>query len=237
MYNLSVPENIVAIEPSLCHKKYIKGDTITSIKPVSNKDQTYLLTMKDSGYYVIQISSLPDLIVLEDNKIQKGFVYGGFYSPDADLILYGFKSDYFFIWNETKQFEIVRKICGGPHRQWSLSHHYEGSNLRYRFIFTRSSDIELVQNGKFSHPDVLAAGLHGREIRDMAVVDTKDPTNKLLITGSEDTTIKVSTLTKDGNAKLHWSQRQHGSGLQSVHCVNENYIISSSAREELFLWK
>ncbi|GMG24572.1 unnamed protein product [Ambrosiozyma monospora] len=220
MYDLSGHDNTAAIEPSLCHKKYIKGDTITSIKTLSKKDQTYLLTMKDSGYYVIQISSLPDLIVLEDNKIQKGFVDGGFYSPDADLILYGFKSDYFFIWNETQQFEIMRKICGGPHRQWSLAHHYEGSNLRYRFIFTRSSDIELVQNGKFSHPDVLATGLHGREIRDMSVVATKNPTKKLLITGSEDTTIKVSTLTNDGNAKLHWSQRQHGSGTIPVEVVN-----------------
>ncbi|ODV88228.1 hypothetical protein CANARDRAFT_26382 [[Candida] arabinofermentans NRRL YB-2248] len=230
-------------EPLKVWRKFVKGDTISHIKVLESgedKDKlTVLLTFRDRDYFVITIDKTYKLELIQDNKIQKGFIEGGFFDKNSnDLILYGFKSDSFFVWNETRQFEIMREICGGPHRQWSFTHKLDDSqNLKCRFIYTRSSGIQLVENGERINKEYLASGLHGREIRSMAVTDSSNPNEKLLITGSEDTTIILSTLTSSGEVKPHWSQRHHGSGMQSVHFVNKIFLLSSSAKEELYLWK
>jgi len=229
---------------SLCayYKNKVKGDTVSHFEFRSANAETRELsiyaTMKDGRYYIVKTNKEHCLEILADNRLQKRFVEGCFVDPSEHFLLYGFKSTYFFVWDETRQYEVLRVECGGPHRQWSFKHSYDtNGRLRYRFIFTRATEIQLLQNGKSPYVEVLESGLHGREVRSMAVVDGCSKGEKLLISGGEDTTVKLSVLTENGSIKQLWTQRQHGSGLQSVHKVNNDYVLSSSAREELYLWK
>lgn len=223
------------------YKNKVKGDSVSDLvlwhHDASSRQLSLLLTMKNERYYIIKICHDRRMEILEDNRLRKTFLKGSFMNPTHNTVyIYGFKSDYFYIWNATAQTEYARVICGGPHRQSSLHYWFEGNELRYRFTFTRAADIKMVQNCTQKFASVLDKGLHGREVRSMAVVKGLD-SDKLLISGGEDTTIKLSTLESDGTINMLWTQRQHGSGLQSIHSVNDDYILSSSAREELFLWK
>ncbi|QPG73680.1 hypothetical protein FOA43_000993 [Brettanomyces nanus] len=238
LYDMSI-----GTEVPVCayYKNQVKGDTVSELLVASadkiSRELSFYVTMKDGRFYIIKVGTNRQMEILEDNRLQRGFLEGLLIGSNGELLLYGFKSDCFYVWNETTQDEIVRIVCGGPHRQWSFYYWHEEGKLRFRFVFTRASDIMMVQNGSQQFVDYLNVGLHGREIRSMAVMNGPSENEKLLISGGEDTTVKLSELKMDGTIKLLWTQRQHGSGLQSVHVVNDEYVMSSSAREELYLWK
>lgn len=237
LYKLAEDKN----KPLAIYKNLFKGDTISSMKSLNDKNDCVLyLTNKDGSYHIMRINSNLDYEFLQSSRIQKGFLEGLIKLPNGDVLLYGFKSDSFFVLNETKQYEMMREICGGPHRRWFFKHWIDEitGEFQYRFIYTRASEVQIVQYGKPAAVEVLETGLHGREIRDICVVDAaNEKDEKVIITGSEDTTLKLGVLDNNGNYKLHWTYREHLSGLQSIHPVNNEYIISSSAREELFVWK
>ena len=228
--------------PTAYYKNKVKGDTVSHFELRCANPETRELslytTMKDGRYYIIKINKDHLLEIVADNRLKKRFVEGCFVDLNDHLILYGFKSTYFYIWDETCQYEMLRVECGGPHRQWSFKHDCDSAGLlKYRFIFTRATEIQLMESRRASYVEVLESGLHGREVRSMTVVDGSAENEKLLISGGEDTTVKLSVLNENGSIKQLWTQRQHGSGLQSVHKVNNDYVLSSSAREELYLWK
>lgn len=228
-------------EPLNVYKNLFKGDTISSLKPLENsKDCIFYLTNRDGTYHLMKIKCDLSYEFLHSSKIQKGFLEGILKLPNNDILFYGFKSDSFFVWNETKQYEIMREICGGPHRRWFFKHwiNSKDNTLKYRFTYTRANEVQIVQNGESGAVEVLSTGLHGREIRDICIVDSKTSnTDKIVISGSEDTTLKIGALKPNGDYKLHWTYREHVAGLQSIHKINNEYIMSSSAREELFIWK
>ncbi len=227
--------------PIAVYRSLFRGDTVSCMKSLdSDTDCLLYLTNKDGTYHIMKINSDLGYEFIQSSRIQKGFLEGIIKLPDGDIILYGFKSDSFFVWNETKQYEILREICGGPHRRWFFKHWIDPASkrLRYRFTYTRASEVQVVQCGESYAVDVLTPGLHGREIRDICVVNTRNGKDeKIVITGSEDTTLKISTLKANGQMTVHWTYREHVAGLQSIHAINDEFVLSSSAKEELFLWK
>lgn len=235
VYQIKSAEN----KPTKVYSHLFKGDTISSLKSLDHEECIFHLTNKDGTYHLMKIHDNLQYEFLQSSRIQKGFLEGVFKIPNGDLIFYGFKSDSFFIWNETKQYEILREICGGPHRRWFFKHWVNESDnrLKYRLIYTRASEVQLVEKGEAEAVETLATGLHGREVRDICIVDAEDENEKVVITGAEDTTLKIGTLKENGDFQLHWTYREHVAGLQSIHAINRNYIITSSAREELFIWK
>ncbi|GMM45051.1 Rtt10 protein [Pichia kluyveri] len=228
-------------QPLVVYKNLFKGDTVSSIKSLyDNSNNTMLyITNKDGTYHIMKINENSTYEYLQSSKIQKGFLEGHIKTPNGDILLYGFKSDCFFVWNETKQYEVYREICGGPHRRWNFKYWFDSNNrLRYRFVYTRSSEVQIVQQGEPYAFELLSDGLHGREIRDICVINSQNNNDeKIIITGAEDTTLKISTLKNDGTFNSHWTYREHIGGLQSIHAINDEYILSSSAKEELYLWK
>ncbi|KAG7807705.1 hypothetical protein KL921_004000 [Ogataea angusta] len=210
-------------------RNFLKGDTVSSVEILDSASLETLVVMKDREYGVVRCAG--QLQLLQTNRLQRGFLEGGYFE-NGDLVLYGFRSDTFFVWNETRQVELLRETCGGPHRQWSFR---RGGRHGHRLFYTRSSSVHFRQTGARIAPETLRTGLHGREIRSVAACKTS--TGHLLVTGSEDTTVRVSRLAADGSVVPLWCERQHGSGLQAVHFVNSEYFVSSSAREEVYLWK
>lgn len=234
-----VTQSSEPLEPFATLPKIIKGDTISAIEVVADAEKcTIYATNKDSNYYIVEFDdSVNSYTFVQSSRIQRGFLEGIARGPNNDVLLYGFKSDCFFVWNETGQYEIFRETCGGPHRRWAFRSWVKDGQLKYTFVYTRASEVQLVHNGESFGVKTLAGGLYGREIRDVTIVDGFTPKEKVLILGSEDTTLKVATLTNKGELQQYWTFREHVAGLQSVHHANNEYILSSSAREELFVWR
>lgn len=227
------------LSPLNTWKLHSVKDTVTSLSLVSSSDNqaTLLMTNRDGFYMYLQVSGDDfGLKVIGQNRIQRGFLEGGFLNKDGDLILYGFKSSLFYCWNETKQSEVFNELCGGSHRTWIFTETQDS----YRFIYTKASNVTVRQDA-LQPGGILNNGTHGREVRDVAVSPDFWPDSvveKLIVTGSEDTTVRVSSLNlSSGVIQPFWSLRKHVSGLQSVKFLNERFFMTSAAREEFYLWE
>ncbi|KAL3229117.1 hypothetical protein RNJ44_02204 [Nakaseomyces bracarensis] len=225
-------------------RKINNGDSVTTIKLSDlgpNFEPIFAVTNRDGFYDFIKIS-FKDIkndkfyTILHSNKLPKGFLEGSYLNSDLNFITYGFKSSLFYIYNETSCYEIGSQNCGGAHRQWHFSK--EDPNCLI-LAYIKASNLYIRKFPKSGFPLVLDGGLHGREIRDVAIMKDNDNFNGYFFcTGSEDTTIKLSYFEPTTRAiKNYWTERKHVSGLQRLKAIKNDMLISSSAREELFLWK
>ncbi|SCU84195.1 LAME_0C08614g1_1 [Lachancea meyersii CBS 8951] len=220
--------------------RLLPGDTITSVRFVekSSNDRSLFSVTDREGFYCfvsIDLNNGDSDIVLE-NKISKGFLEGAFYDPSGDYITYGFKSNYFVMFNETRQFEIMSELCGGSHRQWLFLPNYDPNE--FVFVYVKASRINIRKLHSSFVPQTLRDGLHGREIRDLTLRPASYNTRThVFCSGAEDTTIKLNRIKESGEARTIWTFRKHTSGLQRCKFVSDQYLISSAAREELYLWK
>ncbi|CAR30238.1 tRNA (34-2'-O)-methyltransferase regulator RTT10 [Lachancea thermotolerans CBS 6340] len=222
-------------------RKILPGDTITSIDFVeknSESDCLFSVSDRDGFYCFISINFLKrSHKVLLQNRIPKGFLEGAHYNAQGDFITYGFKSNLFYVFNETKQYEVFSELCGGAHRQWRYLPNFGLDE--FIFIYIKASSINFRKIHKAAYPEILRNGLHGREIRDLCVRTEPLHLGKTVFcSASEDTTIKLNVLNvKDGETKTVWTFRKHTSGLQRCKFINNKFMISSAAREELYLWE
>ncbi|EMG48093.1 hypothetical protein G210_1407, partial [Candida maltosa Xu316] len=171
--------------------------------------------------------------VLQQNKIVRGFIEGG-YIVNSELILYGFKSSYFYVWNETKQIEIMNVHCGGSgHRHYKF---YKNNQSDYfKFVFTSKTHLCIFTHQvRFTENyGLIQNGTHGREIRDIAI--SRD--NSLVLTSSEDSSIGVSKINGNGEIVGVWNMNNHVSGMQKVKFLSDKFAASSAANEEFIIWK
>lgn len=215
-------------------RKICPGDTFTSIAPVESKKNTIVLlvTIRDGYYIYLEVTKNPEFSykIIHQNKLTRGFVEGG-YIHDNELIVYGFKSLYFYVWNESRQVELASEMCGGAHRKWK----YLNGRLLY---MQRDSLVEATFPEPLREYGILNSGTHGREIRDVAMSPALRADGlRLLMSASEDSTIRVSTLEENGSVRSFWSLNSHVSGLQSVKFLSEEYAASSAANEEFLVWR
>lgn len=222
-------------------RKLCSGDTITTINKIESHSGKIvsLVTLRDGIYIFLEVSQstcgLQCSAILQ-NKITKS-IEGGF-MRDGHLFLYGFSSSCFFLWDETKQIELSKEACGGGHRHWDVSVRTDTLQLVFSYMSQRNLFVTNLQSSWGATNGLLAEGTHGREIRDVAILDTlEEDGTKLMVTASEDATIKVGKLDADGGANYQLTLNNHISGLQRVGFLSSDYIASSAANEELIIWK
>ncbi|ODV81973.1 WD40 repeat-like protein [Suhomyces tanzawaensis NRRL Y-17324] len=220
-------------------KKLSQGDTITSVSIVRSQKNllTVLLTVRDGVYLYVNISKIDGEFqyeIIHENKLSRGFIEGGFVQNNQ-LILYGFKSSYFYLWNESKQIEIYNEICGGAHRQWEFFR----QDFNSKFIYINKSTLCIKTfNARFVKDfGVINPGTHGREIRSVCISPEAKNGSRLILTASEDTTVKLGKLHSNGSVESYWSLNHHVSGMQTIKFFNQTYAASSAANEEFFIWK
>lgn len=154
------------------------------------------------------------------------------------LILCGFRSREFVVWNETTQQELASVECGGGHR--AFTYHVDPADPgRLSFIWTKASRTCVhTQDGVTKR--ALRPGGHGREIKAVAA----SAQGGFLATGAEDTNIRIWRVNdKHGGARKAAGLRclavveRHTTGIQCLRWAGENYLVSSSGGEELFVWR
>ena len=249
------------IEASFFIRKLHGPDAITAIVELpearrsSKVSMTYILTTERNGSYAIHKLSQPEEregptleIQLETVHISYPpfgpMVEGAFFDASDDLVLYGFRSKQFVVWNESKQREMMRVECGGAHRSWAYSPSGTTGASQASFMWTQASKLHL-----YSQQDmpfhVLQDGGHGREIKAVAVSsfvgnDSAEPV-QLLATGAEDTTIRIMAYVDQGEGRRFSTRgafKKHSTGLLDLKWSEcGDYLFSSGGVEEFFVWR
>ncbi|KAI5968089.1 WDR6 [Candida margitis] len=236
-------------------KKVAMGDTVSSVSVLNSEiGKLDLLILARDGMYLIASITQPHqdglfhVDITHANKLTRGFIEGGFFHNGEDLILYGFKSSYFYIWNETKQIEIMNEYCGGNgHRHFKF---YRKTESSFSFIYSFKNDIYVCHyQGRFIDNEdsgqgeanfgMIHSGTHGREIRDVAVQNGQllSDGSRLIISSAEDSTICLGKILPNGAVRNYWNMTNHISGMQTVGFLNCDYAFSSAANEEFIIWK
>lgn len=224
-------------------------DAFTSIVPLpstpasclSGATRTHFLTTNRDGKYRIyemeDDGRAPQLHLRHDIGLPFGPMIDGAWftnDPSPELVLYGFRSRNFIVWNETWREERLSVDCGGGHRTVSL-HHGASDTEPLRFAFNRASKLSVSSQMKpRSRP--LKTGTHGREIRALS------SNGRYIATGSEDTSVRIwEYQASDSQAGRYMrclaSMKTHITGIQTLKWLGEDYLFSSAGNEELFVWR
>ena len=167
-----------------------------------------------------------------------------FHAVSGDLILWGFRSQHFVVWNETKQIETMSIQCGGSHREWSYSYDdHESDSL----LWTKASKLNLYRQLQPSHR-VVQQGGHGREIKALAIFTPRNVTGNsptsLIVTGAEDTSLRLFVHQNDPASRTNPDFRcsgvfrKHTTGIQHLQwCGDTGYLFSSGGFEEFLVWR
>lgn len=191
--------------------------------PPSSSSCPYFLTTSRDGRYRIY-----ELVHTTASQVEAQFrheavpplgpyIEGAFFTANTEtpeLILSGFRSQDFVVWNETRQVEVAKVECGGAFR--SFTYHVGGdANRDIIFVWTRAARTcmyaytsapllqrcaELPRGEARTNPDANAAGVttlkpggQGREIKAVAAW------GDLLATGAEDTTLRIWRVSTNNN--------------------------------------
>lgn len=200
----------------------------------SGRDGTYAI------HYLSKSEEGVDLRLTNQTTLPLGTNIEGLHVDEKSqhLLVWGFHSRQFIVFDATNEVEIMNIDCGGANRVWKfVPEGLQGGH----FVWTKASQLCLfsqVQN----QTKTLNAGSHGREIKAVAVAP-KSPVKSgiLLATGSEDTDIKLSTYHNEGKVphfRLLKTLKKHNTGIRQLEWSSDgHYLFSSAGFEEFFVWR
>lgn len=222
------------------------NDCVTAILAIptrSTEESLYFLTTSRDGKYRIYSLShhgeSSSIKLLHETAPPFGPIIEGAWFFDnqdgsKDLILYGFRSTKFVIWNETKRQEVATIDCGGGHRTFCYDP-LPGSFEKFRIVWTQASKLNFFSQIQAPHT-ALKSGGHGREIKAISA------SGDLIATAAEDTAIRIWSYTNSAQA----GQKQpkclavldsHTAGIQSVKWYKQSHLFSSGGNKEFFIWR
>ena len=237
------------------------SDAVTSLQtlPGSDKYPIHVLSTRRDGTFAIHavwmdgLTGELSLSTLYKSSSQSGMnIEGAILSPlssskQHDLILFGFQSTCFVVWNHSKQAQMLSIDCGGARRSWG--YYMSLDTEEHAFVWTKASTFNSLRRSLHT-PDILREGGHGREIKALAVrsgshVQGKRP--QMIATGAEDTTIRLFSLQSsiprsDGNQGAHGVKplvtlMEHTTGVQHLAFSScGDFLFSSGGIGELFAW-
>lgn len=175
------------------------------------------------------------------------YIEGAYIHPTRkDLLLWGFRSKQFVVWNESQKMEAMATDCGGAHRNWAYVPNQDGRGGG-NFAYTKASVCHIHSQIGASH-QVIQQGGHGREVKAMALSpltrisdyngddDDDDANHTLVATGAEDTAIRIFDL--NAGLKCLSIITKHTTGIQQLRWSPDGHLLFSAAGcEELFAWR
>ncbi|KAI4147547.1 MAG: hypothetical protein LQ341_001769 [Variospora aurantia] len=238
-------------------------DAITIIRCLREPEldqAAYIMTTGRDGYYALHTLSI-SRNTLERSELQFHTVHRSmppfgpniegasfFEDPDqqfCNLILWGFRSTQFVVWNASKDQETMVVDCGGAHRNWSYCPAGDGGSDGGTFAWTKASVCNIHSQKHASH-QVFQPGGHGREIKAMAIsppVQAVDGSiNRYIATGAEDTRIRIWSFDhrhgSDTGFRCWGTWTKHTTGIQQLNWSHDRRLLFSAAGcEEFFAWR
>ncbi|RDA92921.1 hypothetical protein CP533_3873 [Ophiocordyceps camponoti-saundersi (nom. inval.)] len=212
-------------------------DAITAFVPLPRSEgaagaaaeRHFLATSRDGHYRIYRIKEGGGSCQLvHETSLPLGpMIEGAWFTPGPapELILYGFRSKYFVVWNETRREEVATIDCGGAHRVFRLCRRASEPGW-CRLAFTRTSKLCIHSQARAAFR-IIKTGTHGREIRALS------SNGRYMATGAEDTSIRIW----DGRTRHLATVKAHVSGIQRLRWLGHERLLSSGGNEELFVWR
>ncbi|KAJ6016315.1 hypothetical protein N7540_010906 [Penicillium herquei] len=172
-----------------------------------------------------------------------GNITGSYIDEETDdLMVYGFRSQDFVLYNESKHSDVISVSSGGARRSWAFHPCISGEAGGLLFWKDRHG-----LNSRRLRGDkncLLRAGVHGREIKSSACFESIQSSPPIFATGAEDTAVRIFSLS-DSTSSSPWGAfktlrvlNTHVSGLQHVSwSKNGRFLFTSGAEEEFFVWR
>jgi WD repeat-containing protein 6 len=234
-------------------------EAITSISPLPGQDDTcsslsFITTHRDGKYGIYDICTSQDATTCSlrhetsppfGPMIDRAwFVKRG--SEPSELLLSGFKSTNFLVWNESTKEVVANLSCGGAHREFAHAMDEETGQLR--LAFTKASTVFIYSQAQ-PRCRTIKPSLHGREIRAVAgtvmdgVAGSKGGPGavsaRYFATGAEDTVIRIW---EHGNSGIRCaaSIKMHETGIQALKWFTApwgKYLVSSGGHEDLYIFR
>ncbi|KAJ5103250.1 hypothetical protein N7532_003779 [Penicillium argentinense] len=214
-------------------------------------DSHYILTCgRDDTYCVREIKTSKDgndvlsFETIHQTSSGLGNNLSGAYHDEVsgDLMLYGFKGQTFVLRNESQQNDIASFVSGGARRAWAFHPGVNGSDDAL-FVYKEGSKLQTIRIQK-SRNRSLRLGCHGREIKSMDCRAAVPGQPLLFATAAEDATLRIMSPSDNamqgpwGSFQTHHILKAHDSGIQHVSWSKDGqYLFSSAADEEFFVWK
>ncbi|KAJ5671277.1 hypothetical protein N7507_000404 [Penicillium longicatenatum] len=225
--------------------------SLSSVKASDGSYLEYLLTCGRDGKYCVHEVKIGkergDAVALTTVHRTESALGGnieGAYNDEVtgDLMMYGFKSQDFVLRNESKGTDITSIGSGGTRRPWGFQRRIKGGSGD--LLVWREGPSLASQRIRHDFNCLIRAGGHGREIKAMDGLDGTKDIPPLIVTGAEDTTIRISTIL-DSPTTGPWGSVQtlrvlstHDSGVQEASWSKcGKYLFTSAACEEFFVWR
>lgn len=183
------------------------------------------------------------------------YIEGIYICPEtSNLMVYGFRSKHFVLYDLTQEQELFAVDCGGAHRTWTFRPFSTDGNTKAAgrggtFVWTKAAQLRVYSDYKTSHR-IIQSGGHGREIKAAAACpvltshSSRGSPSRLIATGAEDTDIRI--FSHDCQAKDQLvvaprcirTLRKHTTGVQEIVWLEDGqYLFSSGGCEEFYIWK
>ncbi|KAG9187629.1 hypothetical protein G6011_05500 [Alternaria panax] len=196
----------------------------------------YLFSVgRDGRLGVHQLDSSADVIdLVHDLALPFGPNIEGLYFQDNRIIIHGFSSKKWYLYDVTSEEEVMSIDTGGAHRSWAFRPH---SSIGGTLVWTRASSMHIFSQTGANHA-VVRSGGHGREIKAVAVLaKANSGSRRLIATGAEDTDIKIFEYVEE-DIVCRRTIRKHTTGIQHLQWShNGEYLFSSGGCEEFYVWR
>ncbi|KAJ4374024.1 WD repeat-containing protein 6 [Neocucurbitaria cava] len=211
-------------------------ETVTCLtwNPLSaDSAQGHILSVGRNGRLVVHYVDLSTNFVqlVHNLTLPIGPNIESLYFYDDHLLVHGFSSKRWVLYDVTVEEEVMGVETGGAHRSWAFrpSSSSQGGTL----VWTRAADMHIYSQIGPNHT-VIRSGGHGREIKAVAVspVGIQRSIPRRIATGAEDTDIKIFKYI-DGELVCRKTIRKHTTGIQHLKWSDDgDYLFSSGGCEE-----
>lgn len=217
-------------------------EAVTSVKWVpsgSKPSSGYLLSVgRDSCIAIHSFHLAANSVCLVHNvTLPIGPNVEGLYFHKGHLLVYGFSSKKFVLYDTTTEEEVMSVDTGGAHRSWTFQPQSTGEGGG-ALVWTRASSMHIYGQAGSNHK-VVRSGGHGREIKAVAASSTivDGASKQLIATGAEDTDIRIFEY-ENGDLLCRSTLRKHTTGIQHLQWSDKgDYLFSSGGCEEFYIWR
>ncbi|KAL9618854.1 MAG: hypothetical protein Q9204_008352, partial [Flavoplaca sp. TL-2023a] len=256
-YDKSMSHHASMLEPCSIFTDIHGQEAITVIQSVPYRDgdqPSHVLTAGRDGHYAVHKIVVKSTSTLNEETVVvlktvhcstptfgPNIEGAAFDNQRQELIMWGFRSKEFVVWNATKDMETMSVDCGGAHRNWCYRSRKDGSNGG-TFVWTKASVCHVHSQIEASHR-VISSGGHGREIKAMATSPVLMKDNRAetqyTATGAEDTTIRIWSFNEQRDESKSTFRclgtfGKHTTGIQQLRWSADGSLLFSAAGCEEF---
>jgi WD40 repeat protein len=219
-------------------------DAITSIDLEVQNDCYLIHTVGRDGMYTV--SQMPpiqsftgenlQIQVSHRTRITKGWLERIVHVRDTILLL-GFFDKQFFIYNQTKGYEMFRIDCGGGHRFWDIRI-LDASLADTVFAFHRLRKVWyfVKKIGEKEENPVVLEPYHSMETRCVAFLEMPGVDN-VIVSGGEEGILSFHSSTPSKPLQRLGFCRKHSGSIRTLACPPGSVLFSGGASQELKAWK